>query len=152
MTITHPILSIGIIVWQQHLHKTQMRHRQKTKMAWRLWWIQNTTSNNGIGTLNSPKAGEKLCMWLTTNLPGIFKGHSSLLHKLRDMCNISVQGYGLCFIHSITNRHHYIKMYYNQLLQLSLDSKVQMIAYADDMTIHGGPCELTYYTNKWPRC
>ena len=27
----------------------------------------------------------------------------------------------------------------NQLLQLNLGSKVQMIAYADDLAIHGGP-------------
>ena len=27
----------------------------------------------------------------------------------------------------------------NQLLQLILGSKVQMIAYADDLAIHGGP-------------
>ena len=39
-------------------------------------------------------------------------------------------------------------MVINQLLQLNLGSKVQMIAYADDMAIHGGPSERTYYTNK----
>ena len=30
-------------------------------------------------------------------------------------------------------------MVINQLLQLNLGSKVKMIAYADDMAIHGGP-------------
>ena len=30
-------------------------------------------------------------------------------------------------------------MVINQLLQLNLGNKVQMIAYADDLAIHGGP-------------
>ena len=39
-------------------------------------------------------------------------------------------------------------MVINQLLQLNLGSKVQMIAYADDLLIHWAPSERTYYTNK----
>ena len=39
-------------------------------------------------------------------------------------------------------------MVINQLLQLNLGSKVQMIAYADDLAIHGAPSDMTYYTNK----
>ena len=37
-------------------------------------------------------------------------------------------------------------MVINQILQLNLGSKVQMIAYADDLAIHGGPigCDILY--------
>ena len=36
-------------------------------------------------------------------------------------------------------------MVINQLLQLNLGSKVQMIAYTDDLAIYGAPSERTYY-------
>ena len=39
-------------------------------------------------------------------------------------------------------------MVINRLLQLNLGSKVQMIAYAGDLAIHGDPSERTYYINR----
>ena len=36
-------------------------------------------------------------------------------------------------------------MVFNHLLQLNLGSKIQILAYADDLAFHGGPSEMTYY-------
>ena len=38
-----------------------------------------------------------------------------------------------------TGKQHEFNMVINQLLQLNLGSKVQMIAYTDNLAIHGGP-------------
>ena len=71
-------------------------------------------------------------MWLAdylTNRTGIiqFQGKTS---KVNHLINGPPQGRSL----SPT----LFTMVINQLLQLNLDSKVQMIAYADDLAIHGG--------------
>ena len=72
-------------------------------------------------------------MWLVdylTNRTGIvqFQGNNS---KVNHLINGTPQGSSL----SPT----LFNMVMNQLLQLNLGSKVQMIAYADDLAIHGGP-------------
>ena len=75
----------------------------------------------------------QLLMWLDdyiTNRTGIvqFQGKKS---KVNHLINGTPQGSSL----SPT----LFKMVINQLLQPNLGSKVQMIAYADDLAIHGGP-------------
>ena len=72
-------------------------------------------------------------MWLVdflTNQTGTvqFQGKKS---KVNHLTNVTPQGISL----SPT----LFNMMINQLLQLNLGSKVQMIAYADDLAIHGGP-------------
>ena len=75
----------------------------------------------------------QLLMWLGdyhTNQTGAvqFQGKKS---KVNHLTNLTPQGGSL----SPT----LFNMVINQLLQLNLGSKVQMISYADDLAIHGGP-------------
>ena len=84
----------------------------------------------------------QLLMWLDdylTNRTGTvqFQGKKSKVNYLK---NGTPQGSSL----SLT----LFNMVINQLLQLNLSSKVQMIAYADDLAIHRAPSDMTYYTNK----
>ena len=84
----------------------------------------------------------QMLMWLDdylTNRTGTvhFQGNKS---KVNHLTNGTSQGSSM----SPT----LFNMVINQLLHLNLGSKVQMIAYADDLAIHGGPSERTYYTNK----
>ena len=77
----------------------------------------------------------QVLMWLVdylTNRPGIvqFQGNK---FKVNHLINGTPQGSSL----SPT----LFNMVINQLPQLNLGSKVQMIAYADDLAIHGGPIE-----------
>ena len=81
-------------------------------------------------------------MWLDDNLTNRtgtiqFQGNKS---KVNHLPNSTPQGSSM--------RPTLLNMVINQLLQPNLGSKVQMIAYANDLTIHGSPSEMTYYTNK----
>ena len=72
-------------------------------------------------------------MWLAdyiTNQTGTvqFQGNN---YKINNLTNSTPQGSS--FSQTLFN------MMINQLLQLNLSSKVPMIAYADDLAIHGGP-------------
>ena len=81
-------------------------------------------------------------MWLGDNITNRigtvqFQGNKS---KINHLTNGTPQG--------SSRSPTLLNMVINQLLQLNLGIKVQMIAYADDLAIHGGPSDMTYYTNK----
>ena len=85
----------------------------------------------------------QMLMWLDdylTNLTGTVHSQGKK-SKVNQLTNGTPQGSSL----SPT----LFNIVINQLLQLNLGNKVQMIAYADDLTIHGGPrLEFQY---RWRR-